>query len=230
MNKDFCSSQSNIEKIQQRTGNYMFPNGIIVGIGGCSAVGKSTIIERISEKINAVQAYSVTTRAIRGPDDKRIPVSMDEYLQMLNSSELIEGIIYDGHGYGIPKAAVAEILSRGQVALIDANESGIEQLLKTDLTPTVITIFLVSSAQELVHRQLSRGAGTKESRLFRIQNSMVEIESAKKTEIFRFTVLNNTLDDAVNKIIQIIEGQDVHSDFFDINEFKQDMTVLLANL
>ena len=61
MNKDFYSSQLNVEGTQPHSGNYMFPNGIIVGIGVCPAVGKSTIIEWISEKINAAQACSVTT-------------------------------------------------------------------------------------------------------------------------------------------------------------------------
>lgn len=229
MNKVFCCLQENFERIPPCAKDYLFPNGIIVGIGGCSAVGKSTVIDRISEMINASQAYSVATRALRGPDDKRIHVSMEEYLRMLNSGELIEGVIYDGHGYGISRAVVSEILSRGQIALIDCNESGMRQLLKTDLAPTVITFFLVSSAQELLHRQLTRSAGTEDSRRYRLQSSIAEIEGAKKTEVFQFVVRNDNVDDAARKIIRIIEGQDIESDYFDIDEFKRVMTALLTN-
>lgn len=212
------------------TKDYLFPNGIIVGIGGCSAVGKSTVIERITEKINAAQAYSVTTRPLRGPEDKRIPVTMDEYLRMLNSEELLEGVIYDGHGYGISRAVVSEILSRGQIALLDCNASGIEQLLKTDLAPTVITIFLTCSAQELYQRQLSRAAGTKESRIYRLQSSLQEIEGVEKSDLFHFVVRNDNMDDAASKIIHIIEGLNDESDYFNVEEFKNEMTALIATL
>lgn len=228
MNKVFCSWQKDTVGTSSLSRDYLFPNGIIIGIGGCSAVGRSTVIERLSERMNAAQAYSVTTRALRGPDDKRIPVAMEKYLQMLNSGELIEGIIYEGQGYGISKAAVSEILSRGQIALIDCNESGMKKLLTTNLAPTVISFFLVCSAQELFCRQLSRGAGTKESRLYRLQNSMVEIESAKKSDIFQFVIRNDNVENAVNKIIRIVERQDDESDYFDVDEFKNEMASLLT--
>lgn len=228
MNKVFCSWQEDTVGTSSLSRDYLFPNGIIIGIGGCSAVGKSTVIERLSERMNAAQAYSVTTRALRGPDDKRIPVAMEKYLQMLNSGELIEGITYEGQGYGISKAAVSEILSRGQIALIDCNESGMKKLLATNLAPTVISFFLVCSAQELFCRQLSRGAGTKESRLYRLQNSMVEIEGAKKSDIFQFVIRNDNVENAVNKIIRIVERQDDESDYFDVDEFKNEMASLLT--
>ena len=230
MMKERRNLQKNFAGTYPGTKKYVFPDGIIVGIAGCSAVGKSTVIDRVSEMSNASQAYSVATRALRGPDDKRIPVSMEEYLRMRNSGELIEGVIYDGHGYGISKAAVSEILSRGQIALIDCNESGMKQLLKTDLAPTVITFFLVSSAQELFHRQLTRGAGTEDSRRYRLQSSITEIEGAKKPEVFQFVVRNGNVDDAARKIIRIIEGLEDESDYFNVEEFKNEMTALIATL
>lgn len=125
---------------------YCFPEGIIVAVGGCSAVGKSTVLDVICSKINAAQAFSVTTRPLRGADDKRRPVTREEYLGMLRAGELIEGVYYGGNYYGISRQAVSDILSQGKIAMLDCNISGIKQLLQTDLAPKVITIFLVCSA------------------------------------------------------------------------------------
>lgn len=230
MSKNFCNQQEIPEKTSPGTKNYLFPNGIIVGIGGPSAVGKSTIIDRLSQTCNAAQAYSVTTRPLRGPEDKRKPVTIEEYQRMLDSKELIEGVIYEGHGYGISRTAVSEILSRGQIAILDCNQAGMEQLLQTDLAPTVVTIFLVCSAEEVLRRQLARAAGTRESQLSRLYSSLQEIEGARSSGIFQFVVRNDNVDAAVTKIIRIIEGKNGESDYFNVDAFKQDMTALLERL
>lgn len=204
-----------------------FPNGLIVAVGGCSAVGKSTVIDQICAKINAEQAYSVTTRPLRGPDDKRQLVSLEEFQEMLRDGKLIEGICYGGNYYGISKQAVSDILKQGKVAVLDCNLSGVKQLLQTDLAPKVITVFLVCSAEELFRRQMMRGAGTAESRQYRLRNALVEIDGADDPN-FDFIVKNDDVNDAAEKIIRIIEGHG-DSDFFSVADFKRDLTTLIED-
>lgn len=205
----------------------------IVCISGPSAVGKSTVIDEVVARTNAEQAYSLTTRELRGATDRRIHVSRAEFDRRKKEGDFIECITYGEHLYGISKSVVNAILQEGKTAILDCNESGAIQVLHAGLDAQVITVFLVCSAEQLYNRQIQRdGVGLNaETKYFRLRNSLMEIEGAEKPEIYHYLVDNSNLSEAVEKIVRIIEGDaSVKSDSFDVTAFKEEMTQLLTDL
>ena len=206
----------------------------VICVAGASAVGKSTVIDAVVARTNAAeQAFSLTNRHLRGPTDKRIHVSTDEFERRKNAGDFIEHIVYGEYLYGISKSVVNEILQRDKIAILDCNEAGVLQVMNADLDAQIITIFLVCSAENLYERQIRRdGFGlNSEVKTFRLRSSLQEIEGANKKHIFQFVVDNSDLAKATEKILRIIsDDTSVESDPFDVSEFKRKMTKILSDL
>ena len=205
----------------------------VVCLAGPSAVGKSSVIEQVVALTNAEQAYSLTTRALRGANDHRIHVSKDEFDRRKNAGEFIEHISYNGHEYAISKSVVNAILQKGKVAILDCDEAGVIQILKAGLDAQVITIFLVCTAGQLYARQMQRdGTGlTAAAKIWRMRTSRIEIEGCEKKHIFQYVIDNSNLQEAAEKIVRIIEDDpSVKSDSFSMISFKEEMTKTLTEL
>ena len=201
-------------------------------ICGPSGVGKSTLIDLVEARTKkAKQAYSVTTRELRAnTNDKRISVSMDQFVEMQAAGLLIESIIYDGNAYGIPISSVEKILQNNMVALLDCNESGVIQVLKSKIAERITTVFLVCSPEQLVERQFRRNIGTLESQKLRLSLALSEIEGANNREIFQYVICNDDLETAAEKVMNLINGIPIVSDSFDVEVFKAELQLLIDNL
>ena len=204
--------------------------GHIICISGPSAVGKSTLIDIVQSRTNAKQAYSVTTRPLRDENDKRIPVTMEKFTEMQANNELIESIVYDGSAYGISRHIVNQILDDGMVAVLDCNESGVRQVLTSDLGEKITTVFLVCSPEQLLERQLQRNAGTLESRRYRLRLALDEIEGANNREIFQYVICNDDLEVAATKIVKLVNNIPIESDPFNVDAFKAQLQSLIDSL
>lgn len=200
----------------------------IYTLTGPSGVGKSTLISQAEARSAARQACSVTTRALRDADDRRIPVTMDTFLEMEQSGQLIESIFYDGNAYGISRSVVLRILEEGRPALLDCNESGVKQTIASGVAP-VTTIFLVADAQTLYERQMSRGAGTLSSRIRRLKQALEEIDGID-SGLYHHVIRNDSLPDATAKLLGILNGEPVPSDPFDVDRFKRELGTLIDTL
>lgn len=212
----------------------------IVCIAGPSAVGKTTLLERAIERNNQVgickakQAYSYTTRPLRGPEDKRIKISIDTFWEYQRSNLMVETVEYNNHFYGIAKATVRACLSDDCVCVLDCNKSGLLQVRSygQEIGAEVIGIFLVCSAKDLFDRQFSRNAGSYISQTWRIMSSTSEVEESIASNLFDYVIFNGKdMDASVDKIVRIINGdKTVDSDYFCVKKFKKDMQDLIKGM
>jgi guanylate kinase len=132
-------------------------------------------------------------------------VSSDEFAEMIDKNELLEyAIVYNDYK-GIPKQQVREALQSGKDVVMRIDVQGAAKI--RSITSGAITIFIsVASEQAMVDRLRARKTETPEGLRLRIATARKELERMHE---FDYCVVNHdmALDDAVDKIIAIIEAE-----------------------
>ena len=180
--------------------------GIIVVISGPSGVGKGTICRELVKRLDyACLSVSVTTRA-RTPkevDGKDYWfVSRDEFQRRVEKGLLLEHAEVFGNFYGTPKDKVDEAIAAGKVVILEIDVQGGKQVKK--LYPDTVMIFILApTPKELAGRLHGRGRDDEEAAKRRLSQASNEIAVARQD--YKYMVVNDKLDVAVNEIIGIIE-------------------------
>ena len=181
--------------------------GLIICVSGPSGVGKGTMIRKIREiNPDIAHSVSVTTRSPRPDETEGVSYffrSKDEFLQMLDTGEILEHDCYCGKYYGTPKTPLAKLVEQGIDVLMDITVPGSLSVLKN--YPEVITVFLMPPTySELKRRLINRG--TEDARVIemRLKKARDEIRHA---EHFQYVVVNDDLETAASRILGIIEAE-----------------------
>ena len=203
----------------------MNKKGIIVVVSGFSGAGKGTLMKELLKKYdNYALSVSATTRAPRPGEvhgEHYFFVSDEEFEKLIAEDGLIEHAGYCGHYYGTPKAFVEEKLNAGKDVILEIEIQGALQI-KERYNDAVLLFVMPPSAKVLEERLRGRGTETDEviaKRLARAKEEAVGIEK------YDYIVVNDDLDECVEKVHEIISSAhntpDRNADF--INEMREQL-------
>ncbi|MFD6354554.1 guanylate kinase [Nocardia tengchongensis] len=179
--------------------------GRLVVLVGPSAVGKSTVVRCVRERLpELVFSVSATTRAPRpGEVDGQDYhfVTRDRFDAMIDGGEMLEWA--DIHGglqrSGTPAAPVREALASGHHVLIEVDLEGARSIRKT--MPEGLLVFLAPpSWDELVSRLTSRGTESPEVIERRLQTARTELAACDEFDI---VIVNDHVTSACEQLVSL---------------------------
>lgn len=179
---------------------------ILVVLSGPSGVGKGTIAKLIVERdSNFALSVSCTTRAPRKGEENGKDyffISREQFENKKQAGGFLECSEHFGNDYGTPRDFVMEKLGKKDVMLeIDVN-GGLN--VKNAYKEAVLIMVLPPSLEELRHRLKERNTETDEQIEMRMKR--IAYEMGKK-DLYDYAVINDDLENAVNKIRKIIETE-----------------------
>ena len=187
--------------------------GKLFVLSGPSGVGKGTVREKVFENPNVNLTYSIsmTTRAPRNGEINGVHyyfVDKEYFEQAIKNGELLEYAQFVGNYYGTPKKVVDEILDQGKNILLEIEVQGAMQVMEK--CPDAITIFMVPpSFQELENRIRGRRSEPEDIVQQRLNKARGEMELKNN---YKYVVVNDTIDNASQAIIDIITGENGNQD------------------
>lgn len=197
--------------------------GSLVVISAPSGAGKGSIISKLLERDNKNRWLSVSTtsRQIRKNDIEGVTynfVSKEEFEKKIEEGYFLEYTNYVGNYYGTPKEHIDEKLKKGIDVILEIEIEGASNIKK--LIPEAIFIFIMPpSMEELIKRLKSRGTDSKEKILERFYTAYKEINEVTK---YNYVVVNDDLEDAVNKVEAILKAEKCRVDRIEDVELNND--------
>ena len=185
----------------------MSNKGILTVVSGFSGAGKGTIMKRLMEKYdNYALSVSATTRAPRpGEEEGReyFVRTVEEFEKMIAKEQLIEYAKYVDNYYGTPRAYVEEQLEAGKDVILEIEIQGALKV-KEKFPETLLLFVTPPSARELKDRLVKRGTESMEVILSRMERAR---EEAKGMDRYDYLVINDVLEDCVDEVHRIIQGE-----------------------
>lgn len=180
--------------------------GRLVVLAGPSAVGKSTVVQRLRKEVEDLYfSVSMTTRNPRpGEEDGKdyFFVSPESFQERIDAGEMLEWA--DIHGglqrSGTPAAPVRDALDAGRPVLVEVDLAGARNIKQ--IMPEAVTVFLAPPSWEvLVERLTGRATETEDVIARRLQTARAELAAQDE---FDDVIVNNDLDEAVQGISDIL--------------------------
>ena len=202
--------------------------GILVVVSGFSGSGKGTVMKRLMEKYdNYALSVSVTTRNPR-PGEKDGEAyffrTKEEFEQLIREDGLIEYAQYVENYYGTPRKYVEEQLSAGKDVILEIEIQGALKV-KEKFPDTLLMFVTPPNARELKSRLVGRGTETMEVIESRMNRAC---EEAEGMSAYDYLVVNDELDDCVEEMHSIIQGEHHRSsrNVNFMNEIKEELEEL----
>ena len=180
--------------------------GAFIVISGPSGVGKNTIADILIDKGYGIYSVSVTTRGIREGEKAGRDyffVSKEEFDKNIENDNFLEYAKYGDNYYGTLKSYVFDNIDNGTnvIAVVDIQGGvNIEKIF-----PEAVLIFIMPpSFEELEKRLRGRGTDSEEAILKRLEIAKKEMDFSSH---YDYVVINNTVDEAVNDIADIIDKE-----------------------
>jgi len=188
--------------------------GLLV-VCGPSGVGKGTIIERFMSgvpwaKSSFAFTVSHTTRSPRPGEQDGVNyffTSKDEMEKRIEANGFMEWAKVHGNYYGTSWDALRSVRVSGKRCLLDIDVQGVKNLKQlagnhAELEQAKFIFIAPPSVDTLVERLTSRGTETSSTLETRVKNSKAEIQYGLDPANFDCVVVNDDLDDAVEKFTQ----------------------------
>lgn len=180
--------------------------GIFIVISGPSGVGKGTIVKELLERFNAWYSISMTTRPKRENEIDKVNyffVSREEFEKTIKENNFIEYATYNNNYYGTPRKEIDNKLNNNIDVIAEIEVKGAKKV-KELYKDSVLIYILPPSFEELETRLRNRNTEdntTIEKRL------NIAKEELKQIDIYDYVVVNNTVEETTNKVINIIESE-----------------------
>ncbi len=177
---------------------------IVVYVSGSSGVGKNTIINHVTEKMDNVKfLVSYTTRTKREFEevDKQYHfVGKDEFKKLIADNKIIEFDEFNGNYYGHCKDSIDEGFKTHDTVIKDLTVGGVKQSLdKLANKYRIVTIFLTESKNVLKERLIGRGEKEYVNRLKQYKKEQKQMFN------YNYVVKNSTKEMTIDIISHIIE-------------------------
>ena len=184
------------------------PTGRVVVLSGPSAVGKSTLVRCLRERIPNLQfSVSATTRAPRPGEADGVDyhfVSPARVQQLIDGDKLLEWAEIHGglHRSGTLAEPVRAATASGLPVLIEVDLAGARAIKKA--MPEAITVFLAPpSWEDLEARLVGRGTETPEAMRRRLDTARTEMAAQ---DGFDEVVVNSRLESACAELVALLVG------------------------
>jgi guanylate kinase len=178
----------------------------IIVLSGPSAVGKSTVVRCLRERVPDLHfSVSATTRAPRPGEVDGVDysfVSPERFQQLIDDGALLEWAeIHRGlHRSGTPAEPVRAAARAGHPVLIEVDLAGARAVKRA--MPEAVTVFLAPpSWQALESRLIGRGTESPEVRARRLATAREEM--AAKDD-FDVVVVNGQLELACSELVSLL--------------------------
>jgi guanylate kinase len=178
----------------------------IIIIDGPRGIGKDTIVRHLLKRRFDIK--KIVTNATREPREGEIDgvdyffITEKEFLEKVKSGDIFEysTSIY-GSYRGMSKAVIDSILKSGKIAIVTPDIVGVRALKK--IYPNRTVSIFITAPKELIQKRLETGNAPD------IQARLNDYEGRHKhIDEYDFIVTNDgTSNEAVEKVIKILEGQ-----------------------
>jgi guanylate kinase len=184
-----------------------------VVLSGPSAVGKSTIVRCLRERVPDLHfSVSVTTRAPRPGEVDGVDYSFiapERFQQLIDDGALLEWADIHGglHRSGTPAQPIREATAAGHPVLIEVDLAGARAVKRA--MPEALTVFLAPPSWEALEGRLTgRGTETPEAIARRLATARDEL--AAKDDFDR-VVVNSQLESACAELVSLLVAPDMPS-------------------
>ena len=174
-----------------------------------SGSGKTTLCKEIQKKENRIIfSVSHTSRKIRPNEKNGIDyffIPKEEFLKGIKNEEFVEWEkIHGDYYYGTAKAQIEKLINKEIPVLLELDVKGALSIQKLYPNQTISIFVEPPSLNELKLRLKKRGFDSKERIEKRLQR--IESELSYKSN-FDYSIVNDKLEDATNKILDIIQNE-----------------------
>lgn len=176
-------------------------------LSGSSGVGKGTVLKGFLEKNpNFMLSISCTTRNPRPGEIDGVNyffISKDEFENCIKENKFLEWAEFAGNFYGTKKKYIKQCLDEGKDIILEIDTQGALQVKKQ--MPEAVLIFICPPSYEALEKRL-RGRHTEDEATIqkRLEQVKTELERAEK---FDYRIVNDNLDDAINELSRVIDGE-----------------------
>lgn len=182
--------------------------GRVVVLSGPSAVGKSTVVRCLRERVPDLYfSVSATTRAPRPGEVDGVDysfVSSEAFQQLIDEGALLEWAEIHGglHRSGTPARPVREATAAGRPVLIEVDLAG-ARAVKAAM-PEALSVFLAPPSWEVLERRLvGRGTETPEVRNRRLATARTELAAQSDFDV---VVVNSQVESACSELVSLLVG------------------------
>lgn len=183
-------------------------NGRVVVLSGPSAVGKSTVVRCLRERVPDLHfSVSATTRAPRPGEADGVDyhfVTPARFQQLIDEGALLEWAeIHSGlHRSGTLAEPVRAATARGFPVLIEVDLAGARAIKRA--MPEALAVFLAPpSWEDLRARLVGRGTETPEVMQRRLETARIEMAAQND---FDRVVVNSELESACSELVTLLVG------------------------
>ena len=177
--------------------------GKFVVISGPSGVGKGTICDRIINELKAAYSISFTTRSPREGEVDGVNyyfISKEEFERRIKLGDFLEYNIYNDNYYGTSKDMVLKNINNGINVLAEIDVNGAHNIKR--MFDDALLIYIAPPSIDILRdRLIGRGTESMEKINQRLKIAEKEL---KEIDFYDYVVVNDDLDDAVDKVKKII--------------------------
>ncbi|MBQ3258479.1 MAG: guanylate kinase [Oscillospiraceae bacterium] len=198
--------------MRHKKGRVKLSKGKLLVLSGPSGVGKGTVLgELMNRRDDMCFSVSATTRRPREGEVDGVSyffVSKERFEEMIRNNELLEYAQFVSNSYGTPRAYVEQQLEKGMNVILDIEVQGARNIVK--MIPDAVTVYMIPPSYEELERRLrGRGTETEEQIQGRLQTA---IDEAKAADFYRYIVVNDKLETAVNELDAIMTAEKIGYD------------------
>lgn len=177
--------------------------GLLLILSGPSGVGKTSIRQRLVQRLGAEFSVSATTRPrtereVDGED--YFFISKEEFQRWVDDGRFLEyAQVFGRNWYGTPRAPVEVQLAKGTTVLLDIDVQGAEQVKRA--MPEAFGVFILPPSDEELWRRLhDRRRDDAESMDRRFAEARREMAVARESGVYDAFVVNDDLDRATAEV------------------------------
>lgn len=195
-------------------------NGAVLVLSGPSGAGKSSLIKKIQHDIGAYYfSISTTTRPIREGETHGIEyyfVDEEEFKKDIEEDMFLEYAHVHGNYYGTSLKSVKKALAEGKLILFDIDVQG-NNAINNRLGDITTSVFISPpTLSELKARLNNRSTDTQDVIDSRLKMARLEIQCVSE---YDFLIINDDLDLAAKKLLQIAYTARLKKPLDQINDF-----------
>ena len=130
----------------------------ILILAGPSAVGKSTVAERIlaSGEFSLVRSFTTRERRGDGHDGEYFYVTDDTFSRMAEEGAFVEQSEIAGHRYGTPRSEIGRIKGEGKKSLLILDQNGVRSFRESRYAAVTYAVYLYGDLNVMEERLYAR--------------------------------------------------------------------------